>query len=139
MAIGDEDHGRIAMAVATILAGAVHQPVDFPFSEVAPLDCQVYSAWCAFLGCRFHRDKTPPSGGYWLAYTHFLHSKTSALALSAQRQAASPYHFFDRVCVTICLAAIRAMLDTPRRGDFSVSNLHPGPIPGNLVRNDFWW
>src|SRR5262245_17501090 len=26
----------------------------------------------------------------------------------------------------------------PGRGDFLVSNFHPGPIPGNLVRNDFW-
>ena len=26
----------------------------------------------------------------------------------------------------------------PRGGDFLVSNFHPGPIPGNLVRNDFW-
>src|SRR5215510_4657870 len=24
----------------------------------------------------------------------------------------------------------------PGRGDFSVSNFHPGAIPGNLVRND---
>ena len=28
---------------------------------------------------------------------------------------------------------------TPGRGDFSVSNFHPDPIPGNLVRNDFRW
>ena len=40
-----------------------------PLGEVASLNCQVYDAWCAFLGCRFHRDKTFPSGGYWLAYT----------------------------------------------------------------------
>jgi hypothetical protein len=26
----------------------------------------------------------------------------------------------------------------PGRGDFLVSNFHPGLIPGNLVRNDFW-
>jgi len=26
----------------------------------------------------------------------------------------------------------------PGRGDFLVSNFHPGAIPGNLVRNDFW-
>ena len=58
MAIGHQDHGRIAMAVAAMLAGAVHQPVDLALSEVAPLDCQVYDAWGAFLGCRFHRNKT---------------------------------------------------------------------------------
>jgi hypothetical protein len=27
---------------------------------------------------------------------------------------------------------------TPGRGDFLVSNFHPGAIPGNLVRKDFW-
>ena len=26
----------------------------------------------------------------------------------------------------------------PGRGDFLISNFHPGAIPGNLVRNDFW-
>jgi hypothetical protein len=26
----------------------------------------------------------------------------------------------------------------PVGGTFLVSNFHPGPIPGNLVRNDFW-
>jgi len=40
-----------------VLAGAVHQPVDLALGEVAPLDCQVYDAWCAFFGCRFHADK----------------------------------------------------------------------------------
>ena len=29
-------------------------------------------------------------------------------------------------------------LAPPGRGDFLVSNFHPGVIPGNLVRNDFW-
>src|SRR5215831_5195600 len=57
VAIGDQDHGRVAVAVAAMLAGAVHQPVDLALGEVAPLDCQVYDAWCAFLGCRFHADK----------------------------------------------------------------------------------
>ena len=57
MAIGDQDHGRIAMAVATMLTGAVHQPLDLALGEVASLDCQVYDAWGAFLGCRFHADK----------------------------------------------------------------------------------
>jgi len=28
--------------------------------------------------------------------------------------------------------------EPPGRGDFLVSNFHPGLIPGNLVRNDFW-
>ena len=58
VAIGDQDHGRVAMAVAAMLSGAVHQPVDLALGEIASLDCQVYDAWGAFLGCRFHRGKT---------------------------------------------------------------------------------
>ena len=40
-----------------MLSGAVHQPLDLALGEVASLDCQVYDAWGAFLGCRFHADK----------------------------------------------------------------------------------
>jgi hypothetical protein len=46
------------MSVAVVLSGAVHQPLNLALGEVPPLDCQVYDAWCAFLGSRFHRDKT---------------------------------------------------------------------------------
>src|SRR5262249_28106016 len=45
------------MPVAAMLSGAVHQPVDLALGEVAPLDCQAYDAWGAFLGCRFHADR----------------------------------------------------------------------------------
>src|SRR5215510_2103081 len=58
VAIGDQDHGRVAMPVAAMLARAVHQPLDLALGEIASLNCQVYDAWCAFLGCRFHRHKT---------------------------------------------------------------------------------
>src|SRR5262245_56150031 len=57
MAVGHQDHGRVAMPVAAMLAGAGHQALDLALREVAPLDCQVYDVWCAFLGCRFHVDK----------------------------------------------------------------------------------
>ena len=75
MAIGDQNHGPIAMAVAAMLAGTVHQPVDLALGEVSPLDCQVYDAWGAFLGCRFHADKLCLRAASWLAYTLFLHSQ----------------------------------------------------------------
>jgi len=58
MAIGDQDHGRVAMPIAAVLAGAVHQPLDLALGEIAPLDCQVYGGWTAVLGSRFHRGKT---------------------------------------------------------------------------------
>src|SRR5215467_6206763 len=57
MAVGDQDHGRVAMPVAPMLARAVHQALDLALGEIASLDCQVYDAWCAFLGCRFHAKK----------------------------------------------------------------------------------
>ena len=37
MAVGHQDHGRVAMPVAAMLAGAVHQPLDLALGEVAPL------------------------------------------------------------------------------------------------------
>ena len=60
MAIGNQDHRRVAMSVAAMLAGAVHQPPDLPLSEVASFNCQVYDAWGALLiiRSRFHRGKT---------------------------------------------------------------------------------
>ena len=36
-----------------------------------------------------------------------------------------------------CLAA-EPLYGPPGRGDFLVLDFHPGLIPGNLVRNDFW-
>src|SRR5215510_11616587 len=74
MAIGDQDHGRIAMAVAAMLADAVHQPLDLALGEVATLDCQVYDAWGAFLGCRFHADKLCLPVSYCIYYALSLHS-----------------------------------------------------------------
>ena len=42
--IYDQYHGRIAVAVAAVLAGTVHQTLDLALGEVtAPLNCQVYS------------------------------------------------------------------------------------------------
>ena len=58
MAVGHQDHGRIAMPIPAMLAGAVHQPLDLALGEIAPLDCQVYDVWSALLGSRFHRGET---------------------------------------------------------------------------------
>src|SRR6516164_8084038 len=84
VAIGDQDHGRVAMAVAAMLAGAVHQPVDLALGEVAPLDCQVYDAWCAFLGCRFHADKPCLRVSYCMCYRHLLNSQNPMEKLPAR-------------------------------------------------------
>src|SRR5215813_2512765 len=42
MAIGNQDHGRVAMPVAAMLACAVHQPLDLALGEIAPFDCPVF-------------------------------------------------------------------------------------------------
>src|SRR5262249_1920807 len=67
VAIGDKDHGRVAMAVAAMLAGAVHEPLDLPLSEVASFNCQIYDSWGAILGSRFHRIKTSLFVVEWLS------------------------------------------------------------------------
>src|SRR5262245_46953000 len=81
MAVGHQDHGRIAMPVAAMLSGAVHQPLDLALGEVAPLDCQVYDAWGAFLGCRFHADKLCLRVSYCICYTYFLNSQSIPTSL----------------------------------------------------------
>src|SRR5262249_37267474 len=53
--IGHQDHGCVAMPVAAMLAGAVHQPLDLPLSEVASLNCQIYDACARFLEADFMR------------------------------------------------------------------------------------
>src|SRR5262249_23948188 len=90
MAIGHKDHGRVAMAVAAMLAGAVHQPLYLALGEVAPLDCQVYDAWGAFLGCRFHAGKPCLRVSHCIGYTHFLHSQHPRWRSQHRGQAASP-------------------------------------------------
>src|SRR5262245_37030420 len=81
MAVGHEDHGRIPMAVAAMLAGAVHQALDLALGEVAALDCQVYDAWGAFPGYRFHADKASLLVDYCIYYTLFLNSLQPETAL----------------------------------------------------------
>src|SRR5262249_54684887 len=75
VAIGDQDHARVAMPIAAVLARAVHQALDLALGEVAALDCQVYDAWCVFFGCRFHADKLFRRVADYLAYTHLLNSQ----------------------------------------------------------------
>src|SRR6185436_1753115 len=44
--IGDQDHGRVSMSVAAVLAGIVHELFDLAGGQVFP-DCTVYSGWWA--------------------------------------------------------------------------------------------
>src|SRR5262245_47272947 len=143
VAIGDKDHGRVAMAVAAVLAGAVHQPLDLALGEVSPLDCQVYDAWVAFPGCRFHADKPCLRVPYCIGYTLFLHSRKGKngcmerIAIAIQDGGAGAAWWREPRANLILSCRRTSIMNPPGRGDFLVSNFHPGPIPGNLVRNDF--
>src|SRR6516162_8767802 len=68
--VGDQDHGRVPVAVASMLAGAVHQPLDFLPGEIpagsALPNCQVYSGWRRGLGCWKHRGNLPVLSSNWL-------------------------------------------------------------------------
>src|SRR5262245_13449725 len=86
LAKGDQDHGRVAMPIAAVLARAVYQALDLVLGEIASLDCQVYDAWGAFLGCRFHADKLWLRVSNCIAYTPFCTVvKGRAAARSAPR------------------------------------------------------
>src|SRR5262249_7996811 len=134
------------MPVAAMLSGAVHQALDLALGEIASLDCQVYDAWCAFFGCRFHADKlclrahtvyiicfsctvVKGEAAAWSASRSQSRMEAPERTRSMVARAAGQPHF--------CLATER-LCGPPGRGDFLVSNFHPGAIPGNLVRNDFW-
>src|SRR5262245_11888596 len=88
VAVGDQDHGCVAMAVAAMLSRAAHQPLDLALGEVAPLDCQVYDAWGAFPGSRFHADKPCLRVSHCAGYTHFLNSFLVSDVLSVTSRAA---------------------------------------------------
>ena len=122
MAVGHQDHGRIPMPVTAMLAGVVHQPLDFALGEIASFNCQVYDVWSALLGSRFHRGKTFLFDIEWLAYTLFLHSRKGRSGcmerIAIAMQDAGARHE----------AAARAARPTsfclpPGRGDFLVSDL----------------
>src|SRR5262245_42816085 len=44
--VGDQDHGRVSMSIAAVLAGMVHELFDFASGQVFP-NCTVYSVWWA--------------------------------------------------------------------------------------------
>src|SRR5215475_14604823 len=64
------------MPIAAMLSGAINQPLELALGEIAPFDCQVYDAWGAFLGYRFHADKPCLRVSYCIGYTSFLHSQS---------------------------------------------------------------
>jgi hypothetical protein len=62
VAVGDQDHSRVAMPVAATLAGTVHQALDLALGEIASFDCQVLVVGFDFLEADFIAINA------WLAY-----------------------------------------------------------------------
>src|SRR5262245_32725329 len=54
--VGDQDHGRVSMSVAAVLAGMVHELFDLASGQVFP-NCTVYSGWWAGLPCLIRHRK----------------------------------------------------------------------------------
>ena len=58
MAIGDQNHGCVAMAVTAELAGSVHELFDFALGEIAAPNCEVFSVRCEAIGCLICHEKS---------------------------------------------------------------------------------
>jgi hypothetical protein len=59
MAVSDQDHRRIAMAMPAELAGSVHELLDLALGEIATLNCEGFDCWCTGIGCLIRHDKSP--------------------------------------------------------------------------------
>ena len=56
MAIGDQDHGRVAMPIAAMLTGAVHQPLDLALGDHRRLTVKFTMLGVRFLDVDFMRE-----------------------------------------------------------------------------------
>ena len=72
VAISDQDHRCIAMAVSADLASSVHERLDLAFGEIAAFDCEVFSAWCAAIGYLICHDKSLSCKYDWKIITIFF-------------------------------------------------------------------
>ena len=59
MTIGDQDHGRVSMSVAAMLAGIVHELFDLASGQVFS-NCTVYSGWWAGMASLIRHGKSAP-------------------------------------------------------------------------------
>ena len=58
MAIGDQDHCCVAMTMPTVLTGSIDELLDLMLGEIASLDCEVFSVWCAGIGYLIRHEKS---------------------------------------------------------------------------------
>jgi hypothetical protein len=85
VAIGDQDHGRIAMPVAAMLSGAVDEPLDLALGEVAPLTVKFTMLGVRFLDVDFMRETLPARLLLYRLYTFIEQSIATALGIAAHR------------------------------------------------------
>src|SRR5262245_35752489 len=71
--VGDQDHGRVSMSVAAVLAGIVHELFDFAGGQIFP-NCTVYSAWWAGIPSLIRHRKFRVFEADWEYNTCFLYS-----------------------------------------------------------------
>src|SRR5262249_3097272 len=57
-----------------VALGGFDQPLDLALGEVATLNCEVFSAWCAGIGCLIYHWNSLLDIGNWNQYSLFLHS-----------------------------------------------------------------
>jgi hypothetical protein len=99
MAIGDQDHRCIAMAMSADLAGSVHELLDLALGEVAALDCEVFSVWCAAIGCLICHEKSLSAEYDCKDNRLFLHSMQLGICLLFHADATHPNIVaFDGAC-----------------------------------------
>ena len=81
VALGDQDHGRVAIPITAVLTRAVHQALDLALGEIASLDCQVYDGV-----------------SYCMCYTHFLYSRRGSSGCMERIAIAMQMETLGRAC-----------------------------------------
>jgi hypothetical protein len=76
VAIGDQDHGGIAMAMPIALGG-LNQLPNLTLGKVATSNCEVFSVWCAGIASLSSHEKSLSIENDWKDNKLFLHSQQS--------------------------------------------------------------
>jgi hypothetical protein len=85
VAIGDKDHGGIAMAMPIAL-GSLNELPNLALGKVATSNCEAFSAWRAGIASLFSHEKSLSSENDWKDNTPFLHSQQSGLSEKERKQ-----------------------------------------------------
>src|SRR5260370_41144162 len=89
--VGDQDHSRVSMSVAAVLAGIVHELFDLASGQVFP-NCTVYSRWWAGIPSLIPHRKFRAVESDSEDNTLFLYSLTDVPRHVARRRMSAEYH-----------------------------------------------